>query len=293
MLAHYVLMIALLFALLSNFMPRDVNAFDHKRKGERNQGTPSEAGHAKRKTNHRLDERLRGAFFARRYDLSAMIARGFYETGLRPAYPPNLSCPKANSFFGETTRGNGTLRSQRFYAGRHGGMDIPARDIPIIAVANGEVVEKSVGEGIGGIRVVLRHSPEDTGLDRWTFTEYKHLAQDSHLALNARVEKGQPIGIAGNTGTTSGRAYGPDGHYHLHLSAWYNATGKIIHTRRALVPDDGYWLDPLALMLGGPLASEALHHFSETEKKVRFAYMTEDGNTHPVGAKVVWPFVCR
>ena len=293
MLAYQAPILALIFTTLSSFTLLDVNALDHKRKGERPKGTTSQTGDAKGKMHQRLGESLRGAFFARRYELSAMIARGFYETGLRPVYPQNLNCPRANSFFGETTRGNGTFRSRRFYAGRHGGMDIPARDIPIIAVANGEVVEKSVGEGIGGIRVVLRHSPEDTGLDHWTFTEYKHLAQDSHLALHARVEKGQPVGMAGNTGTTYGRAYGPDGHYHLHLSAWYNATGEVIQTRRALVPDDGYWLDPLALMLGGPLPSEAIRHLSADEKKVRFAYMTEDGNTHPIGAKVVWPFVCR
>ena len=66
------------------------------------------SGDAKVKMHPRLGESLRGAFFARRYDLSAMIARGFYETGLRPANPQNLSSPRAHSFFGETTRGNGT-----------------------------------------------------------------------------------------------------------------------------------------------------------------------------------------
>ena len=95
-----------------------------------------------------------------------MDARGFFETGLRPVYPDNRNYQKADSFFGDTTRGYGSVCSPWFYEGRHGGLDIPAKGIPIIAIVDGEVIEKSAGSGngIGGIKIVLRHTPEDTGL---------------------------------------------------------------------------------------------------------------------------------
>lgn len=240
-----------------------------------------------------LRDGMRAAFLARSATVDAMESRGFLETGLRPVYPDGLHCGTANSFFADTRRGDGSNRSMKYYKGRHGGLDIPAKGIDIIAMADGEVVEKATGDAIGGIKVVLRHSPQDTGLNVWTFTEYKHLKDESPLALGARVRQGTPVGIAGNTGTTGGRAYGAAGHYHLHLTTWYNATGDFKDTKFMLVPSDGYWLDPLAMMRGGPLASAHARDLATPEKQVRFAYRTADGTVHPAGAKVIWPFVCR
>jgi len=236
---------------------------------------------------------MRGAFMAMRANTEDMEARGFFETGLRPIYPTSLSCPSADSFFGSNTRGNDSIRSQKFYQGRHGGLDIPAKDINIIAVSDGEVIEKGEGENIGGIKVVLRHSPEQTGLDVWTFTEYKHLKAPSPLSLHSTVRQGDVVGVAWNTGTTSGRAYGPLGHYHLHMSAWYNNTGDYKVTPKMLIPKDGYWLDPLAMMRGMPVMSAVVKDLPEEDKRFRIAYKTTDGSIHPDHAKVIWPFVCN
>ncbi|MBC8337462.1 MAG: M23 family metallopeptidase [Alphaproteobacteria bacterium] len=240
-----------------------------------------------------LDPEMMDAFMAMRATNDAMDARGLFETGLRPVYPDGLNCQTGDSFFGSGLRGDGSNRSERYYGGRHGGFDIPARGIDIIAMADGEVIVKSVGDNIGGIKVVLRHAPEDTGLDQWTFTEYKHLKEPSPLDIGAKVRKGTPVGIAWNTGTTGGRAYGPGGHYHLHLSAWYNANGKFKKTPKMTIPRDGHWLDPLAMMRGGPLASSEARDLADEDKQVRFAYQTADGAVHPEGAKIIWPFVCR
>ncbi|MFH2058172.1 MAG: M23 family metallopeptidase [Pseudomonadota bacterium] len=240
-----------------------------------------------------IDPEVAGAFFAMKADIKAMKKRGFIETGLRPVYPDSLDCKTANSYFGSTKRGDGSFRSSRFYNGYHGGFDIPAKGENIIAMADGEVVEKSEGANIGGIKVVLRHSPEDTGLGVWTFTEYKHLKEPSLFNLHERVRMGDVIGIAWNTGTSGGKAYGPSGHYHLHLSAWYNNTGEYKIHPKMLIPVDGYWADPLALMRGIPLESWKIKNLPDDAKDVTFAYKTEDGAIHPENAKLIWPFVCR
>jgi len=273
-------------------MPRDAFGFGDGKKGKFGMKSMTGGGEGGAK-RVRLSDEMRGAFMAQRADVDAMRARGFFATGLRPVYPDGLACGRADSFFGATTRGNGTTRSDRFFHGYHGGLDIPAKGTDIIAVADGEVIAKSVGGGIGGIKVVLRHSPDDTGLPSWTFTEYKHLKEPSPLDIGALVKRGAALGIAWNTGTTGGKAYGPGGHYHLHMSAWYNDTGDYKNFPKMLIPKDGYWLDPLAMMRGGPLASGDARDLPDPEKQVRFAYAAADGQVHPEGAKVIWPFVCR
>lgn len=240
-----------------------------------------------------MSEETAAAFLAMKAQNGAMDARGLIETGLRPLYPEGLDCRELTSVFGARTRSDGSQRSRRYYAGRHGGADFPAQGVDIIAMADGEVVEKSPGGNIGGVKVVLRHAPEDTGLGVWTFTEYKHLREESPLDLGQRVKQGTPVGVAWNTGTTGSRAYGADGFHHLHLTAWYNGDGAFWETRMMLIPKDGRWLDPMAMLRGGPVDSAAAKALPDADKAFRFPYMTADGATHPAGAKVVWPFVCR
>jgi len=240
-----------------------------------------------------LSPEVMAAFMAKAAENDAMDARGFVKTGLRPVYPDGLDCRTANSFFADETRGDGSTRSWKFYQGRHGGLDIPAKGIEIITMADGEIIYTGTGSGIGGTGVILRHAPEDTGLDHWTFTEYKHLKEPSTRPMGSRIGIGEVVGIAWNTGTTFGRAYGPSGHYHLHLSTWYNATGEFKKPRAKPIPVDGYWTDPLAMMRGGPLESAAANSLADDEKAVRFAYKSADGAIHPEGARIIWPLVCR
>lgn len=232
-----------------------------------------------------------GAFAPMRADLEDMRARGFFATGLKPVYPDTVACLTVNSFFADVTRGDGSARNRRYYQGHHGGIDIPAPEgTPIVAVADGVVVSKSVGENIGGIGLVLQHSPEDTGLPVWTYTEYKHLQGFPKLELGQKVRMGEVIAKAGLSGTTGGH-FGPGGHSHLHLSAWYGKTNNY-RSQRMFAPIDGYWMDPLALYRKPPFDSAALRDLPDEQKKTPIAYKTADGRIVPEGSRVVWPFVC-
>lgn len=237
------------------------------------------------------DPAILGAFAPMRANLADMQARGFFATGLKPEYPSNADCPKANSFFGDTTRGDGSARSPKFYRGYHGGLDIPVPEgTPIVAMAAGTVVHKLEGEGIGGIGIVLQHAPADTGLPVWTYTEYKHLQRLPDLEVGRRVAMGEVIGVSGKTGT-AGRHYGPAGHTHLHVTAFFGASDRFV-ARRLFAPIGGQWMDPLALFRGPPLDSQALRALPDPAKRVAIPYKGSDGRLHPADTKVVWPFVC-
>jgi murein DD-endopeptidase MepM/ murein hydrolase activator NlpD len=239
-----------------------------------------------------LDPETIGAFFPQRAEIEAMRRRGFVATGLRPVYPADAKCPEANSFFADMTRGDGSARSSRFYVGYHGGLDIPAPEgTPILAVADGTVVHAGEGGSIGGIGIVLLHAPEDTGFAVWVYTEYKHLRELPNLELGRRVKMGEVIAYSGKTGTAGGRAYGPAGHPHLHLTAWY-APGDQYRSGRMLIPLGGQWMDPLALFRGPPLASAAVAALTDAAKKTPLPHKRTDGRIVPERTRVIWPFAC-
>ena len=231
------------------------------------------------------------AFVPRLAEHGAMIARGFVTTGLVPVYPQDAICPTVNSPFASTTRGDGSPRQRMFFLGYHGGIDIPVPEgTPVLAVAAGKVVHKSPGESIGGIGLVLQHAPEDTGFAVWLYTEYKHLAEMPKLELGARVKRGEAIAISGRTGTESGH-YGPSGHPHLHLTAWFAAT-EAFDARRIFVPKDGHWMDPLALFRGPPADSPSVVALPAEAKRVAISYVVATGVAFPTDAKIVWPLAC-
>lgn len=238
-----------------------------------------------------LDPETIGAFFPQRADLDAMRARGFIRTGLEPVYPERARCPAVDSPFGVGTRGDGSLRQKMFFRGYHGGADIPVPEgTPVLAVADGTVVQKKAGAGIGGIELVLQHAPEDTGFSVWTYTEYKHLMRLPELAIGQRVRRGEMVALSGKTGTV-GRHYGPGGHAHLHLTAFFSGESGY-RAGPPFVPAGGQWLDPLALFRAPLANSQALATLPAAEKTVPIAYMTADGEVVPPGARVIWPLAC-
>lgn len=240
------------------------------------------------------DPEVMGAFFPQRASREAMEKRGFFSTGLEAIYPDNFDCPKATSPFASPTRTDGSRRSPRFFEGLHGGMDIPQPEgAPLLALADGEVIVKHEGEagGIGGLGIWVRHAPEDTGTGKYVFVEYKHLARLPDLAIGERVKMGQVIAATGNTGTAGGH-YGSSGFYHLHMTAYWS-DGPDFNFKRAMIPSGAQWLDPLALMRGGPLDSQAARDLPQDQKQVRIPFKTSDGRIFPERSKVVWPYACK
>jgi murein DD-endopeptidase MepM/ murein hydrolase activator NlpD len=232
-----------------------------------------------------------GAFMPTMANRADMRKRGFFETGLKPAYPSEADCPVITSHFADPKRTDGSTRNPRYYQGLHSGADIPAPEgTPIVAMADGTVVSKGEGENIGGIGIVLQHTPQQTGLPFHTYTEYKHLVKLPDFPIGHKVRMGEEIGQAGVSGTTGGY-YGEEGLSHLHLSAWYSE-GSEYKAGRMFVPAGGQWMDPLAFLRGLPLDSASVETLPDEQKRVRLAYKTGTGEIKPAGAKVIWPFVC-
>lgn len=232
-----------------------------------------------------------GAFSPTRATREHMEARGFSATGLQPVYPADANCPVVTSPFASPYRGDGSTRSRMFFQGLHGGIDIPVPEgTPIIAVADGTLVRKEVGESIGGIGMVVQHAPQDTGLPVWIYTEYKHLQELPPQELGAKVRMGEVIAKAGITGTV-GKQYGAAGHSHLHLTAWYSDNSEY-RSQRMFIPVGGQWMDPLALFRKPPLDTPALRNLPDDQKATPIPYKTAAGRIVPENTRMVWPFVC-
>ena len=208
--------------------------------------------------------------------IAGMKARGFVKTGLRAIYPTAAKCPHADSLFATETRGDGSIRNERFFNGYHSGMDIPvAEGTPVLAIAAGTVVHKKVGKHIGGIAIYLQHTPQDTGLSVWSYSEYKHLKTMPDI---------------GATGTKGGH-YGAEGHPHLHLSTFISPDDTYV-ARRLFFPPNGQWVDPLALYQQDIIESEKVRKLPKDRKRVAIPYQTNQSVVLPKNSKLIWPFAC-
>jgi murein DD-endopeptidase MepM/ murein hydrolase activator NlpD len=235
-------------------------------------------------THADLDTVTKGAFLRNR-DREHEKERGLFETGLVPVYPKNTYCPPIDHIFGEPWRGPVPNR-------RHHGADIPVPGgTPILAMADGIVVAKFRGEqGYRGIEIVLQHPPEDTGLGVWIYTQYAHLKKMPTLEIGQRVQMGQVIGITGRTGIPN-----PRRKEHLHLGTFFSQSDKYCILRRGvLVPVEGHYMDPVALMRRQlPLDSHSMKALPRKQKYVTIPYKLTTGEIFPRNTKIIWPYACK
>lgn len=224
--------------------------------------------------------------------LEPAIERGLFATGITPRFPNNTECRHIDDYwamdYSKKTKVKGSY---------HGGIDMPAPfGTPIYAAANGTVVGKFLGNNnLRGIEIVLRHSPKDTGLPVWTFSQYTHFSEMPAQEVGERVLMGEFLGPTGNTGISIKTGKQSETRRPaVHFGVVYNANGNYAVMKKiAIIPEDGYWMDPNAFFLvDHPFDTETLKALPENEKAVPIPVLLDDGNTIPSDTKTVWPYTC-
>ncbi len=235
------------------------------------------------------EETLCGIGRGRRCDVKLYFKRGLIETGLQPAFPKGLDCPEIDEAWAID------YSSKRDREAYHGGIDMPTPfGTPIIAAAAGTVVAKYEGRNsFRGREIILRHSPGDTGLPVWIYTQYTHFETMPKQKIGQRVKMGEVLGPTGNSGKQRLSSRRPR-RSAIHYAVWFSTDPRYVPLRRKVIPVDSYWMDPIALYRKGPpFDSNSMKALPEGEKQVAIAVMTEKGEVIPAGAKVVWPYFCR
>ena len=226
-------------------------------------------------------------------DAAASIERGLIATGLGPRFSNRALCPGIDDYWAMSY---GFKRTRESY---HGGLDIPVPwGTPMLAAAAGTVVAKFEGlKSARGKEVVLRHSPEDTGLPMWVYTSYGHLdALPEDLEIGGRVGLGEYLGPTGNSGVSGmnkdkqSKRRRPA----IHFVAVYSDDPHYARGRSVIIPKDGWWMDPVALYRPqGPYDSASMKALPEGRKFVDIPVMFKDGALLPADTKLIWPYACK
>jgi hypothetical protein len=222
-------------------------------------------------------------------DIAVAIRRGLFPTGLRPQFPDGLGCRDIDEGWAIS------YTAKRDRENYHGGIDMPAPfGTPMLAVADGTVVSKSADpESYRGIEIILRHTPEETGLPVWTYTQYAHLDEMPSIEVGARVRMGQNLGPTGNSGFQRNARPGKERRPAIHFAVWFSDKPGYAIDNNDVIPVDGWWMDPNALYrLGPPFDSASLKELTGDQKIVSVPVMLESGKRIPAGTKLIWPYAC-
>ena len=223
-------------------------------------------------------------------DIKLAIRRGLFETGLRPRFPEDLKCRDIDEQWAIS------YTSKRARENYHGGIDMPAPyGTPMIAAAAGTVVGRYVGKNsYRGKEIILRHSPEDTGIPLWIYTQYTHFDEMPKHVVGQRVRMGEVLGPTGNSGrgrtpNVQNRRRRPA----IHFAVWYTASPEFDARPTKIIPVGGVWMDPNALFRKKlPLDSYSMRALPKAEKKVPISVMVDDGELIPADTKIIWPYTC-
>jgi murein DD-endopeptidase MepM/ murein hydrolase activator NlpD len=211
-------------------------------------------------------------------------------TGLTPVFPERYTCEPVASAWGSPERFDSSTRLQSRNSGLHGGLDISLPEgTPVLAIAAGIVIAKGAGGTLEGNYLWMQHAPEDSGLPYRAVVKFQHLSELPKLNVGDRVAAGQIVASSGLTGTM-GRAFGPAGYSHLHISMFVAPIAE--PAVAAVPPRDGKLSDPMLLFLpaGADYANAA--EFPEAAKRVPVAVTDRSGRLEPAGGKTVWPVYC-
>lgn len=213
-------------------------------------------------------------------------ARGVIETGLYPDFMNGGSCPEIDS-----EKWAIDYSHKRDGEALHKGIDIPQPfGTPLRAVADGTVIGRFLNEGNRkGIEIMLRHTPEQTGLPFWVYSQYTHLHRLSPLPIGSAVKMGDEIGETGNSGSMGKRTRRPA----VHFAIFYSKRGEWTNDGDVVMPMDGYFMDPNAFYrLRGPYDSQSLIALPLAEKAIPVPYMKRDRTRVPADTRRIWPYAC-
>lgn len=221
--------------------------------------------------------------------------KGLVPTGLRPVWPEGIECRGID----ETYAMDYTYKRPR--EAYHGGIDMPAPfGTPIIAAMDGEVVAVFDGAKTNprGAEIVLRHTPEESGLPLFIYSRYTHFDTLPTFKPGDRVRMGDVLGTTGNSGLLGcevkgemcrGKSRRPAIHYDI----LYSEKSNFLNTGWVVVPVGGHWMDPNALYRGRmPVDSVSMRNLPEADKAVPIAYKLSSGEIVPPDAKAIWPYHC-
>ena len=214
-------------------------------------------------------------------------SRGVIETGLKPDFINDANCPEIDS-----EKWAIDYSHKRPWPALHKGIDIPQpRETPILAVSTGTVVGKFINKGNRkGIEVMLRHSPENTGLPFWTYSQYTHLFEMSPLTIGQSIKMGQKIGKTSNTGKM-GRRIRRDA---LHFAILYSKNPEWSNDGIFVTPKGGYWMDPVAFYrMQAPYDSKSVMILQDEDKAIPVSYMKLNGSFILLDTKRIWPYPCN
>ncbi|MCW8915768.1 MAG: peptidoglycan DD-metalloendopeptidase family protein [Magnetovibrio sp.] len=219
--------------------------------------------------------------------------RGLIETGTGPRFPEGTKCSGMDDYWAMN------YSSKRNRDSYHGGIDLPVPwGKPMLAVASGSVVALYKAHlSKRGNEVVIRHSPEQTGLPIWTYSAYGHLDKLPNFEIGQRINKGDIIGPTGNSGISAkgkkGSAQSTTRRPAIHLAMFYSKNRTYAEANNTIIPVDGRWLDPFAFYRQKePFMSDAVKALPDAEKDVDIPIMFDDGTTIPADTKIIWPYTC-
>lgn len=221
----------------------------------------------------------------------AQVERGLLATGTGPVFPDGVNCPGIDDYWAMD------YSHKRERTAFHGGIDIPAPwGTPMRAVAAGSVVALYQGaQSKRGFEVVLRHSPDQTGLPYWIYSAYGHLDALPDFKVGQVLAMGDVVGPTGNSGVSGkGGGHSLMRRPAIHLAMFFATSSKYGEVNETIIPQDGYWLDPVAFYRQKePLFSIKVKALPEDEKNVLVPVLLDDGTTLPPQTKVIWPYTCR
>lgn len=141
--------------------------------------------------------------------------RDTYSALMPPPPPPDVVWPFSASVGVASTIGSGFGHRSSCPEGcstNHMGQDFtPERGTPVLAVADGVVVESTDAGGGFGVKIVIRHRIDGAAVE----SVYGHMQPGSRLVgVGQTVHAGQQIGSVGSTGVSTGP------HLHLEIHVW-------------------------------------------------------------------------